>query len=315
MPVRTYARYLAEPGKQDARKGAIKSCPHALSAAEKREVIEIANSPRYRDLPPCKIVALLADEGRYVASESSFYRFLASEGQMAHRHKSKHPTKKSPASLTATAANQVWTWDITFLKSVVAGRYYYLYMHVDIFSRKIVGWRVEDKECNEIAAELFSEMCLKEEVLPSSLKLHSDNGAAMKGSTMLSTLQYLGVVASFSRPSVSNDNAYSEALFKTLKYRPGYPEKPFQSMQAAREWVGSFVRWYNEEHLHSGIEFVTPGSRHRGKDKEILALRKAVYEAAKEKNPSRWSGDTRAWKWKEQVILNSRRIESVEKVG
>jgi putative transposase len=312
---KTLKRWADNPTRIDARKGAQKQPHHALSEEEREHILEVVNTPQFRDLPPSKIVPLLADEGTYLASESTMYRLLKTEKQLAHREKSKPRKNKLPDSLIAKAPNQVWSWDITYLKTQVRGIYYYLYLHIDIFSRKIVGWQVNEVESSELAAELFMDLCKKEKVAPFSLRLHSDNGAPMKGATMLATLQHLGVVPSFSRPSVSDDNPYSESLFKTMKYRPGYPENPFESIQAAREWVSKFVKWYNEEHLHSGINFVTPLSRHKGEDEEILVKRKAVYEAAKANKPRRWSGNTRAWKWESEVILNSRKSDSGRQVS
>jgi putative transposase len=166
-------------------------------------------------------------------------------------------------------------------------------MFMDIYSRKIVGHRVYECESMEHSASLVEEVCLKERILKDQLIIHSDNGGAMKGATMLATLQRLGVVPWFSRPRVSDDNPYSESLFKTMKYCPAYPSKPFSSIEEAQSWVNEFVDWYNNEHLHSGIKFVTPSSRHEGRDEEILEKRKQVYEKAKRNNPSRWSRETR----------------------
>ena len=270
MSEKTLKRWNQNPASVDGRKGAPKQLPQALSTEEKDHILEVVNTPQFRDLPPSKIVPLLADEGTYLASESTMYRLLKTEKQLAHREKSKPRKNKKPDSLVAKAPNQVWSWDITYLKTQVRGIYYYLYLHIDVFSRKIVGWQVNEVESAELAAELFMELCKNEKVLPFSLRLHSDNGAPMKGATMLATLQHLGVVPSFSRPSVSDDNPFSESLSKTMKYRPGYPENPFESIQTAQEWVSKFVTWYNEEHLHSGINFVTPLSRHKGEDEGIL---------------------------------------------
>ena len=163
---------------------------------------------------------------------------------------------------------------------------------------------MHEKESSAHASLLIRKTCLAEGVQQDQLVLHSDNGSPMKGATMLATLQKLGVVPSFSRPSVSDDNPYSESLFRTLKYTPSYPAKPFQSIETARKWVHEFVQWYNDEHRHSGIQFVTPNQRHQGKDKEILEKRKAVYQAAKEKNPKRWSGEIRDWNPVTKVWLN-----------
>jgi transposase InsO family protein len=182
--------------------------------------------------------------------------------------------------------------------------FFYLYMMVDVWSRKIVGWEVNESESMERSAQMMARVCAEMTIDPNTLTLHSDNGGPMKGATMLATLNTLGVTASFSRPSVSNDNPFSESLFRTLKYRPEYPHKPFESMEAAIAWVESFVRWYNTEHLHSGIKFVTPEMRHSGNAPKILAKRKEVYEKARSENPKRWSGKTRNWNHVEAVVLN-----------
>jgi transposase InsO family protein len=204
----------------------------------------------------------------------------------------------------ATGPNQIWTWDITYLATPVRGAFFYLYLILDLFSRKIVGWEVHAEESALHAAQWFRLAYLREEVDGDALTLHSDNGAPMKGATMLATLQRLGVVPSFSRPAVSNDNPYSEALFRTLKYTPAYPEGPFASLEAARAWVARFVPWYNEQHRHSAIRFVTPGQRHRGEEVEVLRQRAAVYEAAKAQHPLRWSGNIRNWQPVGPVSLN-----------
>ena len=187
------------------------------------------------------------------------------------------------------------------------GTFFYLYLIVDIYSRKIVAWQVHERECAEFAGELATEACYLEGVAPQEVILHSDNGSPMKGATMLVTLQHLGVIPSFSRPSVSDDNPFSEALFRTLKYRPQYPERAFENITVARTWVEGFVRWYNHEHRHSAIRFVTPQQRHDGHDRDILARRHAVYEQARQRHPQRWSGRTRSWVPAEAVYLTSYR--------
>ena len=183
---------------------------------------------------------------------------------------------------------------------------------MDIFSRKIVGWQVYHEESSQNAADLVLDICQREQIQRDQLILHSDNGSPMKGATMLATLQKLGVVTSLSRPAVSNDNPYSESLFKTLKYCPKYPSQPFEDVVAARLWVADFVQWYNFEHRHSSIQFATPAQRHNGEDQAILAQRQAVYETARAKNPARWRKNTRNWEWQSEVFLNPDKL--VEKV-
>jgi transposase InsO family protein len=223
--------------------------------------------------------------------------------------------KERPRPYIATGSNQVWSWDITYLTSNIRGKFYYLYLFMDIYSRKIVGWEVYANESAEQAADVLRKARFAE-TLPLSyeLVLHSDNGSPMKGATMLATMQKMGVVPSFSRPSVSNDNPFSESLFKTLKYVPAYPAKPFESLEAARRWVATFCTWYNHSHRHSGLKFVTPVQRHDGADIAILEQRKCVYEEAKKRHPERWSGKTRDWNHESRVKLNpgNEQTESIE---
>lgn len=262
-------------------------------------------------MPPCQIVPALADEGTYIASESTFYRVLKEEKMQYHRGRSQEPGKHSkPTSYTATAVNQVWTWDITYLNGPIKGRFYYLYLILDLFSRDIVGWEVWSEESAEHASELIKRACLKQKRLTTTpLVLHSDNGSPMKGATMLETLYALGITPSNSRPRVSNDNPYSESLFKTLKYRPNYQPKGFESLEAARKWCAGFVKWYRFEHHHSGIQFLTPAERHSGKGTAILKKRHEVYEAAKAVHPERWgSRATRDWSDIEEVHLNPDKV-------
>lgn len=265
---------------------------------------KILTSREFVDLPPSQIVPRLADQGKYIASESSFYKLLKERKLQAHRGKSRAPSKHPLEALMATAPNQIYSWDITYLRSPIKGVYYYLYMFMDVFSRKIVGYEVYEEESMEHSSELINSICIKENIDEDQLVLHSDNGGPMKGATMLATLEKLGVAASFSRPRVSNDNPYSESLFKTLKYRPEYPNGPFRSIEEAKQWVIGFVDWYNNEHLHSGIKFVTPNDRHEGRDEYILNRRKIVYETAKLARPDRWSRNVKDFEREEKVFLN-----------
>lgn len=289
---------------EDKRKGPATVPANKLSNEEKEEIVRISTTEEFMDLPPCQIVPKLADKGNYIASESSFYRVLKENKLLEHRGKSKKPSHHRPAPLTATGPNQIYSWDITYLRGPIAGQFYYLYMFMDIFSRKVVGYEVHENECSIKSSKLIEKICEMEAVEEKQLTLHSDNGGAMKGATMLATLQKLGIVPSFSRPRVSDDNPFSESLFKTVKYCQHYPSRPFESLDKATTWVDEFVEWYNYDHLHSGIKFVTPSDRHAGRDKKILARRKIVYETAKIKNPNRWSGSTRDWDSIEKVNLN-----------
>lgn len=286
------------------------SPPNALTEAEQRRVLEVVNSPEFRGLSPKQIVPRLADEGVYLASESTFYRLLRRQGMQNHRAPSRSPTPRAKPTQQATGPNQLWSWDITYLKTTVRGRFFYLYLVMDVWSRKIVGWDVHPQENAEHASALILRICASARVDPRGITLHSDNGSPMKGATMLATLQWLGVVPSFSRPHVKDDNPYSEAVFRTLKYRPSYPRRPFDSVEQARAWVSSFVRWYNYEHLHSGICYVTPAQRHEQKDDAILTRRKRVYERARRRRPSRWTGRTRNWTPVKAVFINPPLVES-----
>ena len=288
----------------DQRRGPLSVPANKLSDEEKDQMIKTATSKEYQDLSPWQIVASLADQGTYIACESSFYRVLKERALLAHRRKSKVSNYERPMPLVAKAPNQIWSWDITYLKTSIQSQYFYLYLFMDIFSRKIVGFDVYEKESMEYSAMLFVKICEEERINKDQLVLHADNGGAMKGATMLVTLQKLGVIPSFSRPGVSDDNPFSESLFKTLKYCPKFPSEGFESIEIARSWVEEFVDWYNNVHLHSGIKFVTPSQRHNGQDKEILKQRKKVYEEAKQRNPNRWSAATRNWDFVDEVFLN-----------
>ena len=245
----------------DGRSGPKRSPRNKISAEERAEILRIVKSPEYRDLSPKQIVPLLADKGRYVASESTIYRVLREEKLLKHRSASKPATRSKPRELVATGPNQVWSWDITYMKSRIRGSFYYSYMIMDVFSRKVVGKAVHDVESQDHAIALIQAACDAEGLDRSKLAIHSDNGGPMKGSTMISTLERMGIMQSFSRPGVSDDNPYSESLFRTAKYRPEYPSGPFASLEAARDWMSWFVSWYNNVHLHSSISFVTPGDR------------------------------------------------------
>ena len=304
---RTLQRWNNEPagGTGDRRPTRVQTPGNALSELERQRLLAIANSAEFGHLPPSQIVPRLADRGEYFASESTIYRLLKAENLLAHRGAERVPKPRSkPRAIAATAPAQLFSWDITYLPTQVKGIYFYLYLFMDIFSRKIVGWQVYDVESSELAGQVMRDICARENIAPNQVVLHSDNGSPMKGATMLATLQALGVAPSFSRPAVSNDNAYSESLFKTMKYRPAYPQQPFEDLLAARQWVATFVAWYNDEHRHSAIGFVTPAQRHAGLDTALLNKRVEVYEAAKTRNPQRWSGSTRNWQPVLVVHLN-----------
>jgi len=310
VSLRTVERWEKAPDKGDQRRGPVRGCGHALSEQEKQAIVKVSSCPEYRDQSPWQIVARLADAGQYLGSESSFYRVLKQNDLLSHRHDSKPRVHHRPKDLTARNPNQVWSWDITYLNSPIRGAYYYLYLVEDIFSRMIVGWTIEEVESADHGSRLIDRICQEQGIAKGQLTLHSDNGGPMTGATMVATLERLGVLPSLSRPSVSDDNPYSESLFKTLKYRPSYPDRAFRGIDEARAWVSRFVRWYNTEHLHSAIRFVTPGSRHLGLDPAILARRSVVYEKAKRRNPRRWSGQTRDWSPITEVFLNPKKHQN-----
>jgi hypothetical protein len=218
-----------------------------------------------------------------------------------------------PKAQIADDANQVWTWDISHLPGKVKGHHYYLYMILDIFSRKIVGVEVHEQELGEYAAELLQRATWSEKCVNNDLVLHSDNGAPMRSFTMRAKMQDLGVITSYSRPRVSNDNPYSESLFKTVKYCPQWPVDGFGNIEEARLWVDKFVGWYNTEHKHSGIKYVTPAQRHDGLDTNILNKREEVYKKDRAKNPNRWSKNCRDWGFIEKVYLNPEKEDAKAK--
>jgi putative transposase len=319
---RTYLRWRppALPGgdgcvREDRRPTAERPAPsNKLTQVERDAIVETCNAREFASLPPSQIVPELADRGTYLASESSLYRVLRERGQNRRRGRSRPSAKrKAPTSFEATGPCQVWSWDITWLPGPIAGMFFYLYLIVDIYSRKVVGWEVHERESADLAAGVIERAAWAEKCPTGPLTLHADNGSPMKGATLRATLERLGVTASYSRPRVSNDNPFSEALFRTCKYVPEWPQRGFARLDDARAWVARFVAWYNNEHLHSAIRFVTPAARHRGEDRAVLARRAWVYEAAREMHPQRWSGETRCWRPIGSVWLNPDR--STEDVG
>jgi transposase InsO family protein len=313
IDVRTLQRWRAGAGlvAGDARPQAARPLPsHALSPDERAQVLRLANEPRFADVPPARIVPMLADEGTYVASESTFARVLRAQGQNAHRGRAKPPqASRPPTTHVATAPRQVWCWDMTYLPATVVGRWFHLYLILDLYSRKVVGWEVHDTDEADHAARLVHRTALAEGIAASKTKpvLHGDNGATLKATTVLAMLHWLNIKPSYSRPRVSDDNAYAESLFRTAKYRPEFPAKGFDDLTQARHWAANFVRWYNFDHRHSGIRYVSPAQRHTGQDKAILQARHEVYTQARERNPARWSGKTRNWSPINAVALNPER--------
>jgi len=315
---RTFQRWKAGEGllRGDGRPLAERLTPaHALTESERAAIIALANEPRYAELPPARIVPALADEGRYIASESTFYRVLRDHRQLRHRSRAQAPTTapRPPTTHIATGPRQVWCWDMTYLPTHVIGQWFYLYLILDLYSRKIVGFAVEGTDNSDHAAQLVKRTALAEGIhsLADKPVLHGDNGSTLKATTVLAMLHWLGVRPSYSRPRVSDDNAYAEALFRTAKYRPEFPAKGFAAIDVARRWGSDFVRWYNTEHRHSGIRYVTPEQRHAGDDQAILASRHTLYQAARANNPKRWSRKTRNWSPIGAVTLNPERDKVV----
>ena len=311
VSIRTVQRWL-EGGelKTDQRPHAKRPEPsNKLSLEEREQMLAVANEPEFASLPPSQIVPRLADRGEYLASESSFYRVMHDAGQLHHRGRAQAPKKtKAPTTHEASGPNRVWSWDISWMPRRVRGLYWYLYLILDIYSRKIVGWEVHECENGELGAALLQRAVMAERCFRQPLVLHADNGSPMKSQTMRVKLEELGISPSYSRPRVSNDNAYSEALFRTLKYCPAWPSQGFATLEEARAWVLNFVDWYNNRHCHSALKFVTPAQRHDGREKALLERRQRVYEAAKARNPERWSGATRDWSAIGTVTLNPERL-------
>lgn len=302
---RTLQRWVREGAVRcDARPAALRPTPaNKLSAAERTEVLRTVNEPRFAQLPPTQIVPKLADEGRYMASESTIYRILRQQGQLAHRGAARAPVRRATPRHCARAPNQLWCWDITYLPGPIQGSFFFLYLVLDVYSRKIVAHEVHAEESAQHAAALIERAVLRERAGATPLVIHQDNGSPMKGSTYVAKLQELGITPSYSRPSVSDDNAYAESLFRTCKYRPDYPGA-FADLAQARTWALAFERWYNHEHKHRNLKFVSPSQRHRGADTAIFIKRIALYEQARAKHPARWSGAVRDWSLPQEVWLN-----------
>jgi putative transposase len=270
----------------DKRKGAEKQVVRKLTDEERDEVYRTACSSEYKDMNPHEIYNSLLDKGIYLASESSFYRILRDHNAVTHRRETKEGTsRQKPAELKATAKNQVWMWDITWLKSEVLGQYYYAYVIEDLYDRSIVGWAIHENENDEHAKDLFEAVTRNEKAHPQFV--HSDNGNAMKGLTLVAFYYRLGIVPCFSRPRVSDDNPFIESFFKTLKYSCGYPRN-FIGLDHARKWFANFIDWYNTKHMHSGLEYVTPSQKRTGQHHAIFSNRNEVILQAKLKHPNRW---------------------------
>lgn len=279
-------------------------CPWALSEAEQQAVLATCMERRFADMPPTQIVPTLADEGVYLASESTFYRLLHAHQAQHHRGRAKVRSKREPTRHMATRPNQIWCWDVTYLPSTVRGMFFYLFAVLDLYSRKLVAWEIHATESGDQAADLIEKARWRERLRGKPEILHADNGAAQRSFTLRAKLRELGIEPSYSRPGVSDDNPFIESWFRTVKYMPGYPSRGFRDIEAARAWAMRFVGWYNTEHRHSEIGFVTPEQRHTGASEAVLNQRRAIYERAKAARPERWSRHTRRWSEPDHVWLN-----------
>ena len=271
------------PGRQQPRP----TPARALCEVEREQVLDVLASPRFVDRSPGEVVATLADDGQYLCSERTMYRILAANDSVRERrHQREHPAYTKP-ELVATAPNQTWSWDITKLLGPKKWTYFYLYVLLDVFSRYVVGWMVADRENSALAGRLIEETCHKQGVAPRVLTLHSDRGAPMTSKCTAQLLADLGVTRSLSRPQVCDDNPFSEAQFKTLKYHPGFPSR-FPGIDQAIAFCRSFFPWYNTEHRHGGIAMLTPDDVHHGRAEQVIAQRQRVLDAAWAAHPERF---------------------------
>ena len=261
--------------------------PRRLGDEERRGALDVLHSERFVDKAPGEIVATLLDEERYICSERTLYRLLEADGEVRERRNQlQHPNYKKP-ELLATAPNQVWSWDITKLKGPVKWTYFYLFVILDIFSRYVVGWTLANRETATIAKRLIQETCDKQEIVPGQVTIHADNGPAPASKLVAQLLADLSLTKSHSRPYVSNDNPYSESQFKTMKYRPEFPDR-FGCYEDAHGFCRVFFTWYNQDHRHSGIGMLTPEDLHYGRAEEILSIRQRTLDAAFLAHPERF---------------------------
>lgn len=261
--------------------------PRALTAEERAEVLAVLHEERFADKAPAEVYATLLDEGRYLCSIPTMYRILRDNAEVRERRdQRRHPAYSAP-ELLAERPNHLWSWDITKLKGPQKWSYFQLYVIIDVYSRYIVGWMVADRESATLAERLIAETCARQQIRPDQLTIHADRGSSMKSQPVAYLLADLGVTKTHSRPHVSDDNPYSESNFKTLKYRPEFPER-FGSVQDARAHVSAFVTWYNDEHHHTGINLLTPADLHHGRAQARLDARGSVLAAAHQAHPERF---------------------------
>jgi len=281
------ARRQATAGPAPARRRA--PGPLALSAEERQQVLAVLHSERFVDSAPSQVYATLLDEGIYLCSERTLYRILQSAGEVRERRDQlRHPQYQKP-ELLATGPNQVWSWDITKLLGPAKWTYYYLYVILDIFSRYVVGWMLAEREAASLAHQLIGETLEKQQIGRDQLVLHADRGSSMTSKPVALLLADLGVTKSHNRPHTSNDNPFSEAQFKTLKYHSRFPDR-FDSIQHARAFCGPFFTWYNTEHRHSALGLLTPQTVHLGHTAQVLSRRAAVLQVAFQAHPERFKG-------------------------
>ncbi|ATB30101.1 IS3 family transposase [Melittangium boletus] len=302
---RTVQRWRRPEQVQDGRLKTNRRPANQLSDQERGLVLNLLRSPVFSGLSPRQIVPRLADQGIYVASESTMYRLLRPPPHTPHAEDIRARPRPGHER-RVSAPNQVWSWDITCLKGPSRGSSLYLYMMMDVFSRRIMGWRIHREERAEHAARFVRSVCEENGIQPAGLVLHSDNGRPMKGNTMLCTLRQLGIVPSFSRPQVSNDNPHAEALFSLLKRHKDYSPTAFSSQELACAWMVRFSEWYNRQHLHGSLCFVSPNDRYFGREGQVLARRRMVYERARQRAPIRWSRGSRRWQPPDPLQLRLR---------
>ena len=290
FPRATYYRHIRSQDDSSPRPDRPPRPPshRALSDDEREEVLDVLHSERFCDSAPRQVYGTLLEEGSYLCSVRTMYRILAQAGESRERRNQlTHPSFAAPA-LCATAPNQVWSWDITKLKGPTKWTFLHLYVIIDIFSRYVVGWMVADRECSDLAAELIRTSCDRQQIRPHELTLHADRGPSMTSKTLAQLLADLGIEKSHSRPRVSDDNAFSEAQFKTLKYHRDFPQR-FDAVDVARAFLVDFFDWYNHEHKHSGIALFSPHDVHSGRIDELRAVRQAALDKAYAKNPERFA--------------------------
>ncbi len=275
-----------QPPRQAHSKKTRKPSPRKLSSEEESIILEVLNAPRFRDMAPAEIYTTLLDEGRYYCSVRTMYRILSRYGQNVQRRQ-RNPGNYVKPELLATRPNQLWSWDITKFKGPRKWQYFLLYKIMDVYSRYIVGWMIAERESDELARELIAETIIRQEILPNTLTLHADRGSSMKSNTVAQLLTDLQVRKTHSRPHVSNDNPFSESAFKTLKYRPDFPDR-FGSIHDARAHCKRFVRWYNAEHRHEGIAMLTPEQVHYNSWKPIIENRRNILMIANSLHPERF---------------------------